>query len=160
MNVNTKSYNLVRILGKSFSLAINGFATALTFIFNNIFGLALTFVASLFMMSDSDINVKKVSLVFQNPNLTEKITQTINAKKVALLLSIRESLKAIVTITQGIDFLPGISSREKVDAGLSNKLPITSTVLLAQFNSLIVFDYLQLSDVDGEILGDMDYTLV
>lgn len=160
MNINDKTFSIVRRTGTALRMAISGFSVAVTFLFDNVFGLAIEYVVTMIMGTSATVSAKKVSILFSAMKLMEDISHTFSAKKISLSVRIRENLKGLLTISQGISALPIFSMRQKVSVLISSRLPITVTPLLAQFNSLIVFDPQTLGDLDGETLGDMDYTVV
>ena len=160
MIINSKTFDLIRKTGKTLSIAISGFAASATFTFNNVFGLVIEYVVSLAMGAYATISLRTVSIGISVVKLSEKISQTISAKRISVIANIRETIKVASTIDGAIALIPLAALREKVLTSMSNRVPITFAPILAQFNFLVAFDYLTLATVDVETLGDMDYTLV
>jgi hypothetical protein len=59
---------------------------------------------------------------------------------------------------QIIDF--GMSLIQKANTTIVQQMPLSATMLLASFNTLGMFELIDLGTLDPETLGDMDYTVV
>lgn len=158
---NQSPFRLVVKTVESFSLILSGFAAAVTFLFNIVFTVSADYVMSLFTDALVTINSGKIRSTISAVKLSQKETLTFNLKKISVIPTVRETIKATTSLVQYLVISPLGSLKYKVTSAISaGKHTMTLTAILAQFNSLLDFDYTILGDLDTQTLGDMDYTLV
>ena len=159
MDTNKKSFNLIVRTKETFSLYLYNFQMAVTFFFRIRDKIKLTFVSKLSTKMFSTINVKKIRLI-PIAKLKESISIIINSKKISINYSIKERLKAVVTILSGVTINYTMRMRQKIVTTISQGiLTLNTSPVLAKFFLLSDFDLDTLADVDVLTLGDMDYIL-
>jgi len=157
--VNQKTFSLVNRVSKSFDLLINDFAYAATLLFRIAFKIGMSFSPTFALAAFTTINLRKIKLIISQVKLITSITQTINARRVRLIYTMRERLKAVSTISLRLRMTPVSKAIQKaVSSIIIKKVVLTIDPTLAQFFILGDFDPQTLGDLDALTLGEMDYT--
>jgi len=157
--VNQKTFSLVNRVSKSFDLLINDFAYAATLLFRIAFKIGTSFSPTFALAAFTTINLRKIKLIISQVKLITSITQTINARRVRLIYTMRERLKAVSTISLRLRMTPVSKAIQKaVSSIIIKKVVLTIDPTLAQFFILGDFDPQTLGDLDALTLGEMDYT--
>lgn len=145
---------------KSFSIALYNFASALTLISTIFFRVRISYALSAISNAISQISIKKVRLSISKFSIASHVTQTVSAKKISISALMKQLMKEASDFIFGFDIIARAGLLYKVASGFSSKMPISATVILAEFNTLLDFDYDILGDLDIQTLGDMDYVLL
>lgn len=157
--VNQKTFNLVNRVSKSFDLLISNFAYVATLLFRIAFKIGITFSPIFALKVIATINLRRIRIIVSQTKLITSITQTINARKVRLIYTMRETLKAVSTISLRLRMTPVSKAIQKVVSSIIiKKVVLTINPTLAQFFTLGYFDPQTLGDLDALTLGEMDYT--
>jgi hypothetical protein len=159
--MNQKNFSIINRISKSLSLYITDFPYVITLLFRISDRMVLTFTPIVAMIFSSTIIIKRVRLTISSVKFTEKPVATIKGGIVRLAYTIKESLKityALEILGQIIDF--GMSLIQKANTTIVQQMPLSATMLLASFNTLGMFEVIDLGTLDSETLGDMDYTVV
>ncbi len=157
--VNQKTFSLVNRVSKSFDLLINDFAYAATLLFRIAFKIGMSFSPTFALAAFTTINLRKIKLIISQVKLITSITQTINARRVRLIYTMRERLKAVSTISLRLRMTPVSKAIQKAASSIIiKKIVLTIDPTLAQFFILGDFDPQTLGDLDALTLGEMDYT--
>ena len=161
MNKNEKTFRLVNKISQSFSIIVTNFQYAATLITNIRLKLNLTFVPLLQMKLVTVMRLRKIRMTISTMKLIANMVQTISSRRINILTTLRQSMKAVVIIyvRQPITFVS--KARQKLVSIISNgKLTLDATPNLVQLFLLGYFDPDTLGDWDASTLGAMDYTVV
>lgn len=158
--MNRKRFTIVTNIRKSFSIALYNFASALTLISTIFFGVRILYALSVIPNAISQISIKKIRLSISKFSILSHITQAVSAKKISIIASMKQSMKEASDFIFGFGVVANAGLLYKVGSGFSSKMPISATVIFAEFNALLDFDYDALGDLDIQTLGDMDYVLL
>ena len=157
--INKKTFNLTNKISETFSMAVSQFAFATTLLFRIRDRLRLIILPSFSIKMVSLINLRKIRLIIGTAKLITSITQTINAKRVSLVFSIKERLSSVVSIYGRIPITISSKAVQKaVSTILLKKVTLTIDPVIATFFTLGYFDPKILGDLDTLTLGEMDYT--
>ena len=155
---NKKSFSITSVSSKTFSLILSSFDYAVTFLFRINNKIKITFVASLINKITQTINLKKIRILISQVKLIVKPTQVVNLKKIRLSIILRLVGKIISTIRikNVITFIS--SARQKVISSIVlKKIKFTFTAILATFFTLAYHDPSTLAAMDIQTLADLDY---
>ncbi len=155
---NKKSFSITSVSSKTFSLILSSFDYAVTFLFRINNKIKITFVASLINKITQTINLKKIRILISQVKLIVKPTQVVNLKKIRLSIILRLVGKIISTIRikNVITFIS--SARQKVISSIVlKKIKFTFTAILATFFTLAYHDPSTLAAMDVQTLADLDY---
>lgn len=157
--VNQKTFNLVNRVSKSFDLLINNFAYAATLLFRVAFKIGMVLSPTFALRFVTTINLRRIRIIVSQTKLITSITQTINARRVKFVFTMKERLKAVSTISLRLRMTPVSKAIQKaVSSIIIRKIVLTINPILAQFFTLGDFDPQTLGDLDALTLGEMDYT--
>ncbi len=159
-NINKKTFSLINRISKSFTLYIANFALSVTFIFRIRDRVRLFFTPILALRMVSTITIKRIRLTISQMKLTEKITQTINARRVKITYVFKEALKAVTIFTFKNVTTFIMKERDKVVTIIRQKAPLTFVAILGTFYTLLEYDPDTLSATDAITLGVLDYTVL
>jgi len=155
---NKKSFNLTSVSSKTFSLILSSFDYAVTFLFRINNKIKITFVASLINKFTQTINLKKIKILISQVKLIVKPTQTVNLKKIKLLAlsKLIGKIVSVININNVIIFIS--SARQKIISSIIlKKIKFTFTAILATFFTLAYHDPSTLATMDIQTLADLDY---
>ncbi len=157
--VNQKTFKLINRISKSFDLIIDNFAYAATLLFRVAFKIGMVLSPTFALRFVTTINLRKIRIIVSQTKLITSITQTINARRVKFVFTIKERLKAVSTISLRLRMTPISKAIQKVISTITiKKITITAVPILAQFFTLGYFDPQTLGTLDTLTLGQMDYT--
>lgn len=157
--VNTKTFSLINKISETFSLRISNFAFATTLLFRIRDKINLVILPSFKISPLMVFNLRRIRLITGVVKLIANITQTINVKKVRLVLSIREILSNTITIYGKVPLSIVSKAIQKATSTiLIKKITLTIDPVIATFFILGDFDPEILGDLDPLTLGEMDYT--
>ncbi len=157
--VNEKTFDLTNKVSETFSMIISHFAFATTLLFRIRDRLRLIILPSFSMKMVSLINLRKIRLTIGSTKLITSIMQTINAKRVSFIFSIKERLSSIISIYGRIPITISSKAIQKaISTILLKKITLTINPVIATFFTLGYFDPKILGDLDTLTLGKMDYT--
>jgi hypothetical protein len=156
---NSKSFNLIVKENKSFSFIMSYFDYAITFVFNIKPKIVLTYLMSVLSKITQTLTVKKVKILISKMKLISAIIQTINVKKIKIVSSFIQIIKFVINPKINLDLVFVGLLRQKIVSLINMKnLTITSSVILATFYPLSVYDPQTLLTLDSMTLGAIDYT--
>ncbi len=155
---NKKSFNLTSVSSKTFNLILSSFDYAVTFLFRINNKIKITFVASLINKFTQTINLKKIRILISQVKLIVKPTQTVNLKTIRLV-AISKLIGKIVSVIRIKNVITFISTaRQKIVSSIIlKKIKFTFTAILATFFTLAYHDPSALSAMDIQTLADLDY---
>lgn len=160
MTGNRKSFIVSIKDRKSFNLIMSYFDYAITFLFNINMKIRIGYVMSLFIKLLHNIFVKRIRILISKVKLITTITQTLNMKKLNLVFAFGQLLKFIINPKQYIDIVAYSVLRQKIVSVINmKKLKFATTLLLATFYPLSLYDPQTLLTLDTKTLGEMDYTI-
>ena len=161
MNKNEKTFRLVNKISQSFSIIVTNFQYAATLLVNIRLKLNVIAVAILRMKLVTVMRLRKIRITISTMKLITNMVQTISARRINILTTLRQSMKAVVIvyIRQPITFVS--KARQKLVSIIKQgKLTLVGTPVLVQLFLLGYFDPDTLGDWDASTLGAMDYTVV
>lgn len=161
MNKNEKTFRLVNKISQSFSIIVTNFQYAATLIINIRLKLNLAFVPLLQMKFVTIMRLRKIRLTISQMKLITNMVQTISARRVNILTTLRQSMKAVVVIYIRLPITFVSKARQKLVSIIKQgKLTIVGTPSLVQLFLLGRYDPDTLGTWDASTLGAMDYTVV
>ena len=114
MTGNKKSFNLTSVSSKTFSLILSSFDYAVTFLFRINNKIKITFVASLINKFTQTINLKKIRILISQVKLIVKPTQSVNLKTVRLV-AVSKLIGKIVSVVRIKNVITFVSAaRQKI----------------------------------------------
>lgn len=157
---NTKTFRLTNRISKTFQVVIAGFEFATSLFFHIRFTIHQVFNSSVKMKAVTNINLRKVILsaiaILKSKNLL-----TINLRQVKLAFTPKEVGKLTINF---VEKLPIAFSLKAILKNLLTvnlkKIVLTITMILAHYWRLLDFDPQQLSALDVQTLGQMDYQIL
>lgn len=155
---NKKSFNLISVSSKTFGLILSSFDYAVTFLFRINNKIKITFVSSLINKITQTVNLKKIRILISQVKLIVKPTQNINLKKIKFtaLSKLIGKIISIIEIKNVITFIS--SARQRIISSIIlKKIKFTFTAILATFFTLAYHDPSTLAAMDIQTLGDLDY---
>lgn len=155
---NKKSFNLKSVSSKTFNLILSSFDYAVTFLFRINNKIKIIFVASLINKITQTINLKKIRILISQVKLIVKPTQNINLKKIkfTVLSKLIGKVVSVIKIKNIITFIS--SARQKIISSIIlKKIKFTFMPILATFFTLAYHDPSTLATMDIQTLGDLDY---
>lgn len=155
---NKKSFNLTSVSSKTFNLILSSFDYAVTFLFRIRNKIQITFISSLINKVTQTINLKKIKILISQVKLIVKPTQTINLKKIKFT-AISKLIGKIISIIRIKNVITFISAaRQKIISYIIlKKIKFTFTAILATFFTLAYHDPSTLATMDVQTLADLDY---
>src|SRR5688572_19113610 len=133
INVNKKSFDLVVRATKSFSIYINEFAFAVTFLFRIRNSIRLTYIPKFTMKFIQVVNSRRIRITYIMKQIMGFV-QTINSRKISIFYSIKETLKSVTVITQSSPILFISKAIQKLLTTMkTGRLTITYSPTLGQF---------------------------
>jgi len=155
---NKKSFNLTSVSSKTFNLILSSFDYAVTFLFRIRNKIQITFIASLINKVTQTINLKKIKILISQVKLIVKPTQTINLKKIKFT-AISKLIGKIISIIRIKNVITFISTARQriVSSIILKKIKIGFTAILATFFTLAYHDPSTLATMDIQTLADLDY---
>lgn len=155
---NKKSFNLTSVSSKTFNLILSSFDYAVTFLFRIRNKIQITFIASLINKVTQTINLKKIKILISQVKLIVKPTQTINLKKIKFT-AISKLIGKVVSVIKIKNVITFISTaRQKIISSIIlKKIKFTFTAILATFFTLAYHDPSTLAAMDVQTLADLDY---
>ena len=155
---NKKSFNLTSVSSKTFNLILSSFDYAVTFLFRINNKIKITFVANLINKFTQTINLKKIKILISQVKLIVKPTQTVNLKTIKLV-AISKLIGKIVSVIKIKNVITFISTaRQKIVSSIIlKKIKFTFTAILATFFTLAYHDPSTLAVMDIQTLADLDY---
>jgi len=158
-NYNKQSFKLIKSVSKSFSLISTGISVATTLIARFISGVNTSFTPSFQMVFSIIMRSRTIKLTSMIMRLITRPLQSINSRRVKIVYSLRERLKATLPITILDTSSVFVSLRQKlVSTIVLKRIKATYSPTLATFFILGFFDPQTLATLDTETLGEMDYT--
>ena len=134
MQANKHDYSFATVISKSFNIALNDFAYAVTFLFHIKSKILFTLAMTLTTKMVSTINVKRVRLLISAVKLTTKLTQTVDARYIKVVYIMRQRMKAVSTITSYTPMTFVSKARQKVVSVIDNGITsVLVTPTLAKF---------------------------
>jgi len=155
---NKKSFNLISVSSKNFNLILSSFDYAVTFLFRIRNKIKITFVANLINKFTQTINLKKIRILISQVKLIVRPTQTLNLKKIkfTIISKLIGKIISIIKIKNVITFTS--SARQKIISSIIlKKIKFTFTAILATFFTLAYHDPSTLATMDVQTLADLDY---
>jgi hypothetical protein len=160
MSGKTKTFKLVSKTSKAFSIFLESFDYAITFIFRIRNKIVLGFVSSAKASSFSNIILKKVKLSISQVKLTGKIFSTFYIKRIKLNIIFREIGKILFSIRNKITIGFVSKAIQKVNSPVTlKKVKLNFTAILATFFTLGYYDPSTLLTLDSKTLAQMDYVV-
>jgi hypothetical protein len=159
-NINKKSFVLVNRVSQKFSIMLSGFIYAVTFIFRIRPIINLSFIVTSLSKITQTINVKKIAIVISKTKLIANTVQTLNAKKISVIATMKELGKISIIMTSYSPIIAALRGDIKSYSSISNGLELAFSPIYAKFTILLELDSQTLGDLDILTLGDIDYTLV
>ena len=155
---NKKSFNLTSVSSKTYNLILSSFDYAVTFLFRINNKIKITFVANLINKFTQTINLKKIKILISQVKLIVKPTQTVNLKTIKLV-AISKLIGKIVSVIKIKNVITFISTaRQKIVSSIIlKKIKFTFTAILATFFTLAYHDPSTLAVMDIQTLADLDY---
>ena len=155
---NKKSFNLTSVSSKTFSLILSSFDYAVTFLFRIRNKIQITFIASLINKLTQTINLKKIRIIISQVKLIVKPIQIFNLKKIKLVAVSKLIGKIISTINikNTIVFISK-AGQKIISLIILKKIKFTFTAILATFFTLAYHDPSTLATMDVQTLADLDY---
>jgi len=155
---NKKSFNLTSVSSKTFNLILSSFDYAVTFLFRINNKIKITFVASLINKFTQTINLKKIRILISQVKLIVKPTQTVNLKTIRLV-AISKLIGKIVSVIRIKNVITFVSTAKQkiVSSIILKKIKFTFTAILATFFTLAYHDPSTLATMDVQTLADLDY---
>ena len=155
---NKKSFNLTSVSSKTFNLILSSFDYAVTFLFRINNKIKITFVANLINKFTQTINLKKIKILISQVKLIVKPTKTVNLKTIKLV-AISKLIGKIVSVIKIKNVITFISTaRQKIVSSIIlKKIKFTFTAILATFFTLAYHDPSTLAVMDIQTLADLDY---
>lgn len=155
---NSKSFNLINRISKSFDLVVEGFQFATSIFMNIRFKIPITFISSAIAKIVTTINLRRVKITISQTKLIGKIVTGISLRKVRLNFSMKERGKIVTTIYGRIRISFPTKAIQKIVAGINlRKVVLTIVPTIATFFTLGYYDPSTLATMDTETLGDLDY---
>lgn len=158
MSGNKKSFNLTSVSSKTFNLILSSFDYAITFLFRINNKIKIIFIVSLINKITQTINLKKIRILISQVKLIVKPTQTINLKKVRLVVisKLIGKIVSVIKIKNVITFV-SLARQKIVSTIIFKKIKFTFVAILATFFTLGNFDPDTLLIMDAKTLGELDY---
>lgn len=156
---NTKSFNLTNRISKTYSIFLKGFQYATSLFFSMGIKIPILFSGSVIAKILLAVTVKRVRLLFTNVKLTVRNIQSLNIKRIRVIVSAKEVGKIISTITSRLRITAESKAIQKATTLLrlrSIYVEINPTV--ASFYTLGDFDGSTLATLDPQDLLDLDYS--
>lgn len=155
---NKKTFNIISISQKTFSIIIDGFEHFTTFVFNIFPNITIEFVSSAIEKLTQTFSVSKVRMIISQMSLIVSQTQTINVKKIffTFLMSIAIKFSNTFKILVPISFVSR-ARLKSVTQIILKKITLTIVATLARFYTLGEYDPIILGTMDVETLGTLDY---
>jgi hypothetical protein len=161
MQKNTKTFKLVNRISKTFGVIIANFSYAATLLFRIRFKIPITFISRASIKAITIIRLRRVRLIISQVKLIVAPLQTINLRRVSLIIAFRQIVKESATILLRVPITFTMRTLEKLSATMKTGiLSLLITALVVTFNTLGDFDPDTLGDLDAMTLQDMDYTEV
>lgn len=155
---NKKSFNIVSVSSKTFSFILDSFDYAVTFLFRINNKIRITFNSSVIVKFTQTINLKKIRILISQVKLIVKPTQTINLKKISISAIGKLIGQIVSTINIKLPILFVSKAIQKVISIITlKKIKFTFTAILATFFTLADYDPDALSTMDVQTLADLDY---
>lgn len=155
---NKKSFNLTSVSSKTFALILSSFDYTITFLFRINNKIKITFVASLINKITQTINLKKIRILISQVKLIVKPTQTVNLKKIKFtaLSKLIGKVVSVIRIKNVITFIS--TARQKIISSIIlKKIKFTFTAILGKFFTLAYHGPSTLAAMDIQTLADLDY---
>lgn len=161
MNKNEKTFRLVNKVSQSFSMIVTNFQYVATLITNIRLKLNLAFVPLLQMKLITIMRLRKIRLTISQMKLIANMVQTISSRRINILTTLRQRMKAVVVIYTRLPITFISKARQKLVSIIAGgKLLIAATPNLVQLFLLGRYDPDTLGTWDASTLGAMDYTVV
>jgi len=112
------------------------------------------------MKVTQNLFVKRVRIFISKVKLITTITQVINMKKLKLVLILGQLLKVLMNPKLYVHIEAYSILRQKIVSSINmKKVKFVTTLILATFYPLSVYDPQTLLTLDTKTLGEMDYVI-
>jgi hypothetical protein len=161
MQKQTKSFNLTLRNTKAYSIILSGFQFATSLFFRIGFKIAIALSPSFIQKAVSAIRLRRVNFAVSKTSLIANITQTISARRIRIVASMKQTMKFVSSIylRNRLSFVSR-TIQKLTSSIIIKKIQIASDPTIAQFFLLGTYDPDTLGDWDAVTLGAMDYVEV